>query len=80
MEFWNEGFANANEDTAHDNGAQNTPEQNAVLIFALNFETAEDNRHDENVIQRQAFFYQKSGVIKHSGFKATLINNEQTKD
>ena len=80
MEFGNEGFANADENTAHNNGAQNTPEQNAVLVFAFNFEAAEDNRHDEDIIQRQAFFYQKSGIIEHAGFKATFVDNKQTKD
>ena len=51
-----------------------------LLVFAFDFEAAEDNRHDEDIIQRQAFFYQKSGIIEHSGFKAALINDKQTKD
>lgn len=42
-----------NHDAAHHQNTQNAPEQNAVLVFSRNMEIGQNNRHDEQIIQRQ---------------------------
>ena len=51
-----------------------------MLVFAFDFQAAENHRHNEDVVKRQAFFNQKSGKVEHSGFCAAFVNDKETKN
>jgi len=53
--------AQADHDAAHDDGAQDAPEEHPVLVLAGNAQRREDHRHDEDVVQRQGFLHQITG-------------------
>ena len=73
MEVFNQRFADADKQSPHDNRAENTPEQDAVLVNARNADAGKDNRHHEDIVHWQALLDQKAGKIFHSLISAFFI-------
>ena len=53
VEFFNQGDASKDENRAHDQGAQNAPEQNLVLILRRNFKESENEKKNEDIVDAE---------------------------
>ena len=57
-------------DRAKHDHAEDAPEQHAMLVDARHREVGEDERDDENVVERQAFLKEEARQIGDAGFLA----------
>lgn len=67
VEAGDECGAQGDHDASEDEGAQDAPEQDAVLEFEWNAERGKDHGHDGDVVEREGFFDEISGEIIHDG-------------
>ena len=56
MEVGDEGGADADHGAAHDECAEDAPEEDAVLVAGGDGEGAEDHGDDEDVVDAEGFF------------------------
>src|SRR5689334_13359570 len=56
MEEIDERHPYPDHETAHDEGAENTPKQNPMLMLGRNFEVGKDEGDNEDVVHRQGKF------------------------
>src|ERR1700733_3423605 len=61
VEALDETDAHKDEDAAHNHGADDSPEQHAMLLFFRNREVAEDQKKDEEVIDAEREFKNIAG-------------------
>lgn len=59
--------ASKNHERTHDNGAQNTPEEHAMLVFSGNLEKPENHSHHEDIVERKGILDDITGEIINGG-------------
>ena len=76
VEVRDQRFPDQDQQSAHDDCAEDPPEQNPVLVHPRHPEAGKDQRHDENVVERKALFHQKAGEKVHSLVNPFLIDDK----
>ena len=76
MKFGYEGGAEADHDRAQDDGAEDTPEQDAVLILPRYGEVGEDEGDDEDIVEGEAFFDNEASDIFDACLGSQLCPDE----
>ncbi len=67
MEVGDEGGADADHGAAHDECAEDAPEEDAVLVAGGDGEGAEDHGDDEDVVDAEGFFDDVAGEVFGGG-------------
>ena len=71
MEGFDDGRAEADEDGPEDDGAQDPVEEHAMLVHQRHGEGREDQREDEDVVNRQAELEQIAGEVRRAVLRAS---------
>src|SRR6266849_9111330 len=80
MESLDEGNAGSDKNGAHDEGAQDSPEQYLVLVDRRHLEETEDEEEDEEVVDAQREFDDVSGDELQRGRAAVPEENDDRKN
>ena len=79
MEAVNQGHTREDQDSPHDQSAQNPPKQDLVLILGWNPEVRKDEQEDKDIINTQGLFDQVTGKILQRSFRASEEVNADIK-
>jgi len=70
--------AGGDEGSAHEDGAEDSPEEDAGLLEGLDLEEAEEQQEDEEVVDGERLFDGVAGEILHGELAANGIEDEES--
>ena len=73
MKLVNKECTYENEDTAEDNGSENSPEKCFVIVLFFYLEIFQDKKYDKDIINRKSVFSQVCGKIFDSTFCSAIV-------
>lgn len=75
MELFEQGYAEKNEDQPENECAENSPEQNPVLVDGIDAEVGENKQEDKNVVDTEGFLDQVACKIVQGGLRTDEVVN-----